>query len=148
MASIGLGLHQRDQFAHAVGGNRGMHRQQIVTVVGQRHRQQIDQRVIGHFFVDVRGDGEARQVAARDGVTIGHGLRGNVDAQHAAGAGTAVDHHLLAKIIAQLLRQNAAEDVGVRAGAVGEDVTYGTVRVVARRIRCCGARRRHSQTHG
>ena len=111
-----------------------MHRQQVVPVVRQRYRHQIHQRVIGHFLVDVRRDGEARQVAARDGVTIGHGLCGNVDAQHAARTGTAVNHHLLAEIITQLLRQQAAEDIGVRAGAVGEDVAYGAVGIIARRV--------------
>ena len=82
----------------------------------------------------MRRDRQRRQVAARDGVAVGRGFRRNVDAEHAARAGAAVHHHLLAENVAQFLREDARENIGVRAGAVGQDVADGTVGVIARGV--------------
>src|SRR5262249_6551394 len=60
-------------------------------------------------------------------------------ADDAAGARPVVDHDLLAHALAQLLRQDPAEDVRDAARARGNDDAHRTRRVL---LRACGCRQR------
>jgi hypothetical protein len=140
---LGIGREQGDQLAHACRRHGRMHREQALAFVGERHRQEVVQRIVRHLLlVDVRRDREAGRVAAPDGVAVRSRLGDQVDAEEPARARPAVDDHLLPEHVAERLGDDARQDVGARAGGVRQNVADRSIWVVGGRIGRCGLHRR------
>jgi hypothetical protein len=101
-----------------------------------RHRIERGERVVAQRLVHDRGDDlprghDAERVAVL--VRAGDGLI----AQRAGGTGPVLDHHRLAKLLLQRLRDDAADDIGAAAGSERDDDADGTLWPI---LRPCGAR--------
>ncbi len=93
-----------------------------------------------HALLDRRNDG-VRHVGEQQGVAVGRGFGGDLDAEAAAGAGTVVDDDLLAERFRQPLAEQAAEHIRAAAGRVWHDEGDGTIGIGLGRQR--GARERN-----
>jgi hypothetical protein len=93
-----------------------MHHQRIRRVADHADRCEILARVVARILVQRGTDRERAGVAQQQRVTIGIAFRDRFGADGAAGAGTVVDHDLLAEQFAHLVGDAAADDRGAAAG--------------------------------
>jgi hypothetical protein len=100
-------------------------------------RHHADGREVFHRVVvdlaQVRRHGHVGDKAQRQRVAVGLGVRHQLGAQVAAGAGLVVDIDLLAQRDGKALRHQPAQRVVAAAGRVGDDEAYRFVGVVLRR---------------
>src|SRR6516225_9471810 len=80
-----------------------------------------------------------------DRVSVGLGLRGQVEADGQRAARPVVDHDLLAELLAELGAEDARDRVGGAASGLRDDEPDGLVRVLRRRA---GRERAHKQQQG
>src|SRR5215475_1506425 len=73
------------------------------------------------------------------GISVGLGLRGQVEADGQRAARAVVDHDLLAELLAKLGAENARDRVGGAAGGLRHDEPDRLVRVLRRRTGRGGA---------
>ena len=115
----GLRLGVGEQFL------RRMHRQfridgEHIGAGGEdRDRHEILHRV-ERLLVEPRID-RMRDRDDEERVAVGRGLGGEIGADHAAGAGAIVDEDLLAEVLAELVGDDAADDVVAAAGRERDD---------------------------
>ena len=112
-------------------GDRRMHRQHIGRQHSQRNRREIAQRIVRQLRVHARIDRQRRQ-AHQQRVAVGRRLGDDVVADDGAGAGAVIDHHLLAELLGEFLRDDAADDVGAAARRRRHDQPDRAVRVILR----------------
>src|SRR5215510_11824882 len=81
------------------------------------------------------------------GVSVGLGLRGQVETDGQRAAGTVVDHDLLAEFLSELGAEDARDRVGGAAGSLRDDEPDWLVRVLRRRAgRECAGEQQHGQS--
>jgi len=117
-AGLGLGgVAQVGQRLQAAARMRGQH---VLRHAHERDRAQVFLRVVGQL-ADQRLVGREAVGHADEGVAVGRGLGGGVDADHRARAGLVVDDHRLAQRLRQLRADEARDEVGGAAGGEGHD---------------------------
>ena len=79
-----------------------------------------------HPFLDRRNDG-VRHVGEQERVAVRRGFGSELDAEAAAGAGTVVDHDLLAERFRQPLTDEAREHIRAAAGRIRHDQRDGVI---------------------
>ena len=107
-----LGLAVVDELLERLGGEAGMDGQHVGHLADQRHRRKARDAVVGHGLVEILvGDGGADR-AQQQRVAVGRRLGHQLGADIAAGTGLVVDDHLLAPRLGEVLRHDAAQQVG------------------------------------
>src|SRR6266850_1494916 len=116
----GVRLGVGDEFLHRLHRQAGIDGEHQRHRGGEDHRCEVLQRIERDPGIERRRDGDGRGVV-EDGVAIRRSARRFRRADIAAGAGAVVDHHLLAHLIGELLREGARIDVGRTAWRESED---------------------------
>ena len=131
--SPGLRLGERDELLDAVHRQAGIDRDDVRR--GDQHgdRREGFQRVVGQR-VEPRID-RARERHDQQRVAVLWRVGDDLAADHAAGAAAIVDDDLLAKPLAEMLGDDAGDDVVDAAGRERHDEPHRLVRVVSRRSR-------------
>ena len=130
-----VGLQVFDEFADVFERRGRVHDQRQIVGRDQRDRREVLQRVVGHIFHGVRNDRHVAALPAGEGVAIRRRLRGQRQADRAAGAGPVVDDELLAEALAHLLAQQAGKRVAGIAGQLGNDDAYRPGGIILRQRR-------------
>ena len=99
----------------------------------QRNRLQVALDVVGQLRHHVPVDGERANRPHADGVAVGIGLRGEVEAERQCAARTVVDDDLLPQFLSELGAENARHRVGRTARRLRDDEPARLVRVLRRR---------------
>jgi hypothetical protein len=94
----------------------------------ERNRIEVLERIVGHLGVDQRVDDEAR-VHHQNGVAIACCLRDAAGANRAAPAAHVLDDKLLAEMLRELLRDEAANGIVLPAGRERNDHAHRPRRV-------------------
>jgi hypothetical protein len=98
---------------------------------------QILERVVADLGIDQRIDRGERQCGDNEIVAVGIGMGDEVDADHAAGAGSRLDIELLAEGLGQLVGGQAGENVGGAARCKSVDDADRMARPIFGRGRRC-----------
>ena len=122
----GLAWMSADQFLDRLRRQRRMEREQRRRLDRQRDRFEILDRIERNLIVQGGIDGE-RRGGKQNGVAIGRRLRRAGHADIAAAAADVLDIELLAKLIGQLQRDQASDDVGRTARRVRNDHAHRSV---------------------
>src|SRR6266481_950816 len=112
------------------------------------HRREVLDRIVGQICTETRRDRVRARCGNADRVAVRWRLGERVRANIAAGAGTVLDHDLLAEFLAELLPYDARNDVGAGAGREGHDQTDRTLRprrIAGLRSRDCAHKQRRCQ---
>jgi hypothetical protein len=105
-----LRFRQRDELLDVLRRQRRVHHQHADLNAERRHRDEILQRVVWHFLVEMR----IRDVGRRmdhDRISVGRTLGDVLRADQARCAAAVVDDELLAHRLGQFLRDDAPDDV-------------------------------------
>ena len=117
-----LALRQRHELRGVLRGNRRVDHDHGREGGRQRDRREVLEDVVGQLRAVQRGrDGMRAVVGHHQRVAVGRRLGDQRAAHRAAGARLVLHHDLLADPFRQLLRQDAAERVGVAARRVRHD---------------------------
>ena len=130
------------QFAHVFHRQRWMHDENKRRLGNQRQVSEITQRIEGHFCLNRRRD-RVRRRHGQQGVTIGWRFDHHLSTDVARSAGPIVDDELLAGILGELLRHQAAQNIRRPARRIGHDDTAGLDRIA--RFLCGLPMRRRSR---
>ncbi len=132
----GIGLGGGDQLLDVIGGKIGARHDDQAGGCDLRDRIECGERIVAQRLVHDRGDDLARgHDAERIAVLLGAG--DGLVAQRAGGARTVFDHHGLAELLLQRLRDDAADDVGAAAGPERHNHAHAALRPI---LRARGAR--------
>ncbi len=113
------------------------------TVLGDRHH--FLHVVEAHFrLIDDRRDRIGRHIADHQRRAVGRRLHHFLDRQHAEGAGLVLDIKLLAEAFAELIGEDARDDVGGPARPVRHDDLDRMRRILVRRLSRAPRPRRRS----
>ena len=126
---VGIGLRIRDQFSHALRGERRMHHQRIRRVADHADRRKILARIVAGVLVERGADRQRAGVTQQQRVAIGIALGDRLGTDRAAGAGAVIDHDLLAEQFAHLVGNGATDDRGAAAGREWNDQRDGAGRI-------------------
>jgi len=129
-----LFLCQRDVFLHVFCRQRGMHHQHQRGYADLCDGCEIPDRVVAHFRIQRDVQRDFARGAHQDGVAVSRAACCDFGPDHAGGAATVVDEHLLSQPVSEQLGDRAAEDVGAAARRVGDDHAHWFGRI--RRL-CC-----------
>ena len=113
-----------DEVLEVFHRQRRMHRQHKWADGRQRHRRKIAQRVIRHFRVHIRINGERPGAAHHQRITVGRGLRHHLGADHAARAAAIFNHKGVTQRFGQALRQRARDKIGAATRREWHDEAY------------------------
>ncbi len=94
---------------------------------GQRRRDHVAFRIVGHVLVEELVDGEMADGGGADGVAVRRAAGDRGDADIAAGARTVFDDEGLAENLVEPLGQNARQHVGRAAGRIRHDDLHRAV---------------------
>jgi hypothetical protein len=111
----GLGLRQRDQLVNALYGHRRVRNEHQRERAEARDAGEIAREAVGQLGVQARVRGE-RGGQEHQRVAVRRRARNELRADVAVAAAAVVDHELLAERLAELDRDQAAEDVGGPTG--------------------------------
>ena len=111
----GLGLGERNELGEIARGQAGIEHQHVGLAADHAHRSEVLDRIVGQVGAETRGDRVRARGGDADGVAVGHRLGDGVGADTAR-AGAVLDHDLLADARAELLRDDARDDVRAAAG--------------------------------
>ena len=94
--------------------------QHVRDACNQRDRLEVLEQVVVQFRIEGLADG-GRRPAREERIAVGRRARGQLGRDIAAGAGTVVDHDLLAQRVAHFGRDQAHRDVHARAGCKADE---------------------------
>ena len=111
-------LGRSNQRRHALIGSCGGHRQEKRRVIEHRHRHEVLPRVVRQRLVERRIDGHVRVAHDQKLMAVGRGVFHRLDRDKPACSRLRVDDHRLRPRLRQLVRHDAREDRGSRAGGI------------------------------
>ncbi len=121
----GLALGERDELGERARLDRGMHRQHARQRHDDRDRREIAHRVEQHLLVGQMIDRQ-RAGGHQQRVAVGRRVRGRLDADHVAGAGTVLDDRTAAPSIAKGTARSTRAEMSVPPpGADGTMILTG-----------------------
>ena len=112
----GLRLGERHQLLDVRHRHVGRGDEQLRHLGDQRDQGEVFERIVEDLVLQAVADGDRAGAGDRDGVAVGLGLRDEIGAERAAGAGPVVDDHELAEEVLHLLPDHPADDVVRPAG--------------------------------
>jgi hypothetical protein len=134
--AAGARTGEGDELLHRLHRHRGVHHHDVRAEGEDRYAGQIA-RVVVELGIERHVD-DQRGGVDEQRVTVGRGLRNVFVGDVGARAGTIVDDHLLAQVLAQLGREQARVDVDAAAGREADDQPD---RLAGIRLRRCVRRR-------
>ena len=94
---------------------------------GQRRRDHVAFRIVGHALVEELVDGEVADGGRADGVAVRRARGDRADADIAAGAGSVLDDEGLVENLVEPLAEDARQHVGRAAGRIRHDDLHRAV---------------------
>ena len=142
----GLRFGERDEFRHRFRRNIRIDRHQVRHPCDDGDRLDVLDRIVGHVLLNILVDRVGARRADDEGVAVRIGLGDEIGGDVAACARLVLDDELLAVFFRELLRHEAAENVGGAAGGERHDEFHRMVRPRcgfgrAAQERCGGKRR-------
>ena len=134
----GLCLRARDQILDRFDSGGGIDHGAERISGGLGDRDEIAKRVVGQLLVDERVGRHRAHRRVDQRIAVGRGLGAGLHADDGVGAGTIVDHSLLAPQLVHLLREHARLQVDPGAGRLRHDDADGTVGIIVCRLRRAG----------
>src|SRR5213596_803038 len=117
----GVRLVVGDQLRERLHRHARMHEDEERTLGDHGHRHEIARRIVGQRLEGVRIGNERRRRGAEEVVAVGGGARRRLPGEDVPRARAVVDDDLLAERARQALSDEAANDVGRRAGWERDD---------------------------
>src|SRR5215217_1890730 len=127
-----IGLRERDQFLHAVGRQRRMHRDYVCGRAHQCYRRKVAKRIVGNLCIETRVDDETRR-RGKQCVAVWCTLCRRCNADIAAAPGEIFHVELLPHAFRKLLRNEARGGVVGTARADGNDHLHWTRWIILRK---------------
>src|SRR2546422_2318806 len=113
LARIGAG--EIDDFLEARERQVPARDQRIRMADHQADRRQVAERIVPRLLVQAHVERDVGQAADDQAVAVGRGARDELRAHQRAGAGAILDHERLPRLLAELLREHAPDQIETAA---------------------------------